>query len=659
MGCSSSSPVESVDNLNERRVPSTLEDEHTTTDTALQGLDRLWTPLLDRLDALKPPASPAALLDALADAARLPADARWQHADHSEALLRLHAATSASTPSACASMVRLVKHLALALGSTVGSEEPTEFSSRLQPWRALLSRFGAPRPLLVAALDGPTKGVLMYVELTAHSNPALKLSCSRRGSLWELWAMWRVSSSVSKPGATMLYPRFASSDGSGWEDGEGHGPRKELFSLFGEQLLHGGEVGSRALAPVLPYSETLRTHWFDTSRVEGDDADAAALLSLTGWLMAQSIANRAPLGVRLPVLLFDLLLRDGSQEPGLAELERHDEAASSALRKVLVMSDADFAGLAELEGCCEGTTRRGYVEASVARLLGGCWQLAALRSGWEAALPQDVLAPLAFTPAQLAAAVCGSALAGFDTADFAIREIFRVMEDTELVACTPLRDALWRVLDRWDVARKRAFLRFVTGFDRPPPPRSELLIIEMPFSTIGRDETIAAAGMLPQAHTCANTLELPNYYAAVAMRRGESAQADTASPELEAELEAVLEDRFIMAIEGCDQYGLDELAPPRAGIPTTLGSDNLAVDGIPTVIALGGDARPPPPSARNELEHLDDVLVEMVSVDAFGSTAQCARAPMGLERTVPRPSVKTKSLVTAGEDDLDLEEIVA
>ena len=152
MGCTNSSPVESVDDINERRVPSTLADDHTPTETALAGLDRLWTPLLDRLDALKPPASPAALLDALADAARLPADARWQHADHSEALLRLHAATSASNPSTCASMVRLVQLLALALGSTVGSEEPTAFSSRLEPWRALLSRFVAPRPLLVAAL---------------------------------------------------------------------------------------------------------------------------------------------------------------------------------------------------------------------------------------------------------------------------------------------------------------------------------------------------------------------------------------------------------------------------------------------------------------------------------------------------------------------------
>ena len=39
---------------------------------------------------------------------------------------------------------------------------------------------------------------------------------------------------------------------SGWEQGEGHGPRKELFALVGQQMLRGCEAQPK-LRPALPY----------------------------------------------------------------------------------------------------------------------------------------------------------------------------------------------------------------------------------------------------------------------------------------------------------------------------------------------------------------------------------------------------------------------
>lgn len=48
----------------------------------------------------------------------------------------------------------------------------------------------------------------------------------------------------------------------------------------------------------------------------------------------------------------------------------------------------------------------------------------------------------------------------------------------------------------------------------------QLLTVEMPFDAIGAKQLSAMAGMLPQAHTCDNLLELPNYWAALCARAG-------------------------------------------------------------------------------------------------------------------------------------------
>jgi hypothetical protein len=44
---------------------------------------------------------------------------------------------------------------------------------------------------------------------------------------------------------------------------------------------------------------------------------------------------------------------------------------------------------------------------------------------------------------------------------------------------------------------------------------TEALTISFPFTALGAAERRAALHMLPQAHTCTNTLELPDYYSAL------------------------------------------------------------------------------------------------------------------------------------------------
>eukprot|EP00965_Chrysotila_dentata_P033529 1116333-Pleurochrysis_carterae.AAC.1 len=111
----------------------------------------------------------------------------------------------------------------------------------------------------------------------------------------------------------------------------------------------------------------------------------------------------------------------------------------------------------------------------------------------------------------------------------------------------------------------------------------------MPFELDAADTTSAThmLGTLPQAHTCDNMLELPNYLAALCALRGvdytfvktqggltiekqgreeKNAKKGAATAaglrDLLAELKRVIDERFRMAVSCCNQYDLDETADP-------------------------------------------------------------------------------------------------
>lgn len=86
----------------------------------------------------------------------------------------------------------------------------------------------------------------------------------------------------------------------------------------------------------------------------------------------------------------------------------------------------------------------------------------------------------------------------------------------------------------------------------------------MPFLPLKKKEVMEQLGMLPQAHTCENTLELPNYFDALCAHRGVTA-AGPEPPGLRAELREVVEQRLLLAIVHCTSYGLDQVAGEPAG----------------------------------------------------------------------------------------------
>jgi hypothetical protein len=181
------------------------------------------------------------------------------------------------------------------------------------------------------------------------------------------------------------------------------------------------------------------------------------------------------------------------------------------------------------------------------------WQVAALRAGFAAAVDGSHLLALQLSGEELAEALCGPDDAGLAAMD--VRQTFRLVLDSSLApggASQPLADALWQVLETWPVPLRRRFLLFVTGSERLPPTGTELLKVELPFVALGAGDLREQLGMLPQAHTCENVLELPDYFEAV--RRVEGLDGEAAARRCC----EVLDDRLQLAVSNCSSYGLDE-----------------------------------------------------------------------------------------------------
>ena len=666
-------PAEKLENL-----AKCSEDEAAEWLRALAaGVDALWSPLLKRVDfelsadeavPSWESLSTASLLKLLVREAKMTASAsgeadcdddggggedgaRWEHAAASERLLEMAAALwqrrCSRQPALnaegfeSASLRQLFAMLALALCRIVAVEGGDAFDLKLRWWRQVQRCFGLPRPQLCALLGGAEKGLLLYADAAVVGDGKLAVRCLRGSALWEALPQWEASAFGAREffagGSAKLFPRFGNA-ADGYEQGEGHGPRKELFELFGQQMLHGSaELGHRAL---LPYQSGARRHWFDTSRTRTTEDER--LLRFAGWLMAQAVCNRAPLDVPLPLLLFAKLLAGGGFEPSLALLGQFDPAAADGLRKVKGLGDADFKAMLELEGEA-GTDREAYVAAGAARLLvTDCgWQFNALREGFYRALPQALLTPLSLTPSQLASGVCGT-VASADV-DFKLRDVFRVVLDDELRECAPLSGSLWAVLDGWKPAQKRRLLKFATGSERLPAPGTELLSVQMVFSTVGAAELGWHAGMLPQAHTCDNVLELPNYYAALCARKGRPYEPSVAPPpELLKELRALIDAQFCTAVSACDEYGLDgdenagSVRPPNRPMRATFAAPSaVSIDAITASGASPCQPQPEPPKPAESAG--EEQLLELLADTDIKSPARPAKAGGGVPSEAAQP----------------------
>ena len=388
--------------------------------------------------------------------------------------------------------------------------------------------------------------------------------------------------------------------------------------------------GGKALPSLFVYNREAGAEWFNLKLAQSRRLEAA--YRYAGWLMGQAMNNRCELDVRLPRVLFKRLLQGSRFSPTMELLQEFDPDAARGIRQVETLSDADFTAMVQLEGLSKNTTRRAYVQKSVEDVLvtNVAWQFDALRAGFRLAMRQDELNTFGVTDEDLHEIVCGrsaSRAAGAPEEDFDIRATFRVVLDDELTADTgkPLLTALWAVLDGWPRERKSRFVHFVTGSHRLPVPGMELLRIEMPFISIGAKDHKKTLGMLPQAHTCENILELPNYWQCMCALRGvDELGKGVKSAEftaLKQELQTVVEERFRLAVENCHSYGLDD-----------------GVGGGP--VSFDGPASRPPRLSLTKRANGS-------SLESLGRGFSGGGVPPALPLTVPQPTgLKLNGVIT-------------
>jgi len=128
-----------------------------------------------------------------------------------------------------------------------------------------------------------------------------------------------------------------------------------------------------------------------------------------GWLAAQAVAARSPLGIPLPPVLFARLLQGPAFEPTLEALADFDAGAAAAARAAPCQGDGAYAAAAAAAGLPACTPRHAFPVAAARAFLvdGVAWQFAALAAGWRAGADARALARWRLTPDDLAAIVGG------------------------------------------------------------------------------------------------------------------------------------------------------------------------------------------------------------------------------------------------------------
>jgi len=309
--------------------------------------------------------------------------------------------------------------------------------------------------------------------------------------------------------------------------------------------------------PVLPLFEFHRgtgQTWFSAygAQLTGPNKqEQQHRLCSFGKMLALAVANNCKISFDLPVMFFRVLLHRGAPLV-LSDLQGFDDALHSSLRKILKMKQAQFAGLKEMEAMPVDMSREDYVAEQVKSILSPEGMSEVQRGFWSL-ISKDWLQGVSANDLRQIICPIEAQIRHID-----IRRIFRVTIEDEMAECIPFVDAFWSVVDSFSLDEKRLFLLFVTGVEVPPEPGTERLAIELPFSAFSPEEHKAMLSMLPQAHTCSNTLELPNYHEAL-LESGEMA-ADASNAALVTELECILGGKLRLAIRESTGYELDAIS---------------------------------------------------------------------------------------------------
>ncbi|KAG9414085.1 hypothetical protein AC1031_013294 [Aphanomyces cochlioides] len=290
--------------------------------------------------------------------------------------------------------------------------------------------------------------------------------------------------------------------------------------------------------PVLVYIKESECYWIN----EYTKQNSRKYLELLGWLMAISILHQIHMDCRLHVVLFQLLL---GERFDVHSIELLDNSLYQSWKKLNAMDN--FEAFLQMEELPLNMSVDEYIEHVVqVKWDNLSWQLSSIREGFSRLLPLTELQECMILDYNFQSLVCGSV----PREDFNIRDIFLVSMDEEFAQCQYLHDAVWYILDNLSPSDKRRFVKFVTGVDKLPVPGTEILRIELPYTVISASERAKQLLVLPQAHTCDNVLDLPNYWTALCEKFRDS------SPTYDM-LVQIVKEKLMYAIENGNNYGLD------------------------------------------------------------------------------------------------------
>jgi hypothetical protein len=497
-------------------------------------------------------------------------------------------------------------------------------------WLALLGGIGLLDPIQHSyLLDSHAKAVFLCSESYRQGVRKLPMTVDRAAVLDAAQSAFAKAKklSKSKPSGFILFPVYRKHTGgpNSVEEGEGHGPRKELFELASAELaskwgmsntVHCAVtaeadsnvvrsvafgsfigLGHQLLLPEADSSqhldctvtqrlshESVRVDRLFTASISAaafqyrskhvqllvpDPEDGMCWLNpalqnstsnqaayeLLGWLMAQAIINRTSLHVRLPRLLFKWMFAQPTHQeyrPSFADLKEFGVTTARTQEQIMKASKTELQAILEAEGLALTMSNHAYADYVAQELVNSvAWQLECIGRGFALVLDltSDLIQQLRIDAGVLQHLIVGSSMEEHASKDFSWREHFRVVEDEELIGTPQLRCELWDYMDSLEVEEKYKLLHFITGRSRLPISRTETLLIELPFDELFDD----LSNMLPCAQTCANTLQLPNYWAALSKMH-----KDLSDAALQSVVRETLRHKMAMAVAETSGYGLDD-----------------------------------------------------------------------------------------------------
>lgn len=304
------------------------------------------------------------------------------------------------------------------------------------------------------------------------------------------------------------------------EDGlDAGGVRKEFFQMVSAELF------ARDLFKVVGNTNQL---WFNRSAINDDQQRR---YELVGVMMGLAVYNDTLLDVQFPMALYEMLLDRFPAKPTLKELESFDPEVAKQMQYVMdaetdeelemmglnfVVTEEVFGEMVTSELCPGGgekevtlANREEYVSSYIEYIIlgppGRRYQDSLIRGFRRLIMTNTPLLAL-FEPSELELILVGTPELNFE----ALEKRCRYEGGYDAKHKTVKR--FWKIVHSLTYEQKQLLLKFATGSPRAPVGGLETMFFRV--QRAGPD-----SAQLPTAHTCFNTLMLPDYSSEAKMRK--------------------------------------------------------------------------------------------------------------------------------------------